>query len=342
MLQTLSAVESSSSLDASEKESRLVPVASRGIFPYECSPGERFRHSGWSRFRGLLLESLKRTMQPINRIACWESCGYKCYLLQSIDHPKQFKVAGSNCHDRFCQPCARLRSQCIAGALVDHIGDRTVRLVTLTLKHRRASLSDSLDRLYTCFSKLRRTQCWMRAVEGGAAFIELTWSERSGDWHPHLHVLCTGRYLAHQELKNAWYRVTGDSHIVDIRLARDKGQVTSYVTKYVTKVISNTYINRPDLLDEAVCALKGRKLCLTFGSWRGLLLTFSSDDTGWVNIGSYDKWMSAALRGDSEALSVIDVVAPLHLISERANYSVPLPDTPERMVISETQTVLDW
>lgn len=331
----------SSCLDASETESPEPTTVHRGRFAAETSAGERFRHSGWARNRSLVRESLARTHQPVNRIACWDSCGYQCYILQSAINPTVYKVAGSNCHDRFCVPCARLRSQCIANALMDHVGGTTVRLLTLTLRHQNMPLADTLDRLYDCFARLRRYKWWPTLVHGGAAFVELTWSPKTGHWHPHLHVLCTGGYLPHNRLKQAWLDVTGDSYIVDIRLARDKGAVLAYVTKYVTKSIGGSYVNRPYLLDEAVRALKGRKLCLTFGDWRGIQLTTVPADADWVNIGSYDSHMARALRGDADAVRIMEILSPVQLVLERDHHYTP-PPAVVSLVAAATQLLLGY
>ena len=291
----------------------------------DATPAERFRHSGWQRTRTLVRNSLMRTQQSVSRIVNWDNCGYGAYVLQSEADPSRFRIAGSNCHDRFCTPCAKLRSQCIANALHEAARDRVVRFVTLTLKHRTEPLATTLDRLYDSFAKLRRTKLWKKCVHGGAAFVEIKWIENSEQWHPHLHVICMGSFLPQPKLRAQWFSITGDSHIVDVRLVRDKVEMTRYVTKYVTKFLSNSFVNRPSLLDEAVSAMCARRLCLTFGSWRGILLTKDDSSFEWVNLGSLNDWVSRAVRGELEALQVLCYLDPDFLLAEQASYNARPP-----------------
>lgn len=313
----LDACQFSPSVHAPESESPLSYPVEGADHLDSCTPAERFRHSGWQRTRSLLRSALLRTHQSVSRILNWDNCGFGAYVLQSVADPGRFKIAGSNCHDRFCTPCSRLRSQCIANALVDTIGDRQCRFVTLTLKHRPDSLQDTLDRLYKAFARLRRAKLWRSKVHGGAAFVEVKWSEASGEWHPHLHVLCVGRFLPQPELRRLWFTITGDSYVVDVRLARNVGDVTHYVSKYVTKFVSGSFVNRPACLDEAVRAMHGRKLCLTFGTWRGVLLTADDSSADWVNLGSLNDWVARAVCGDQEAVSLLNALEPGFFADEK-------------------------
>jgi len=314
-----------SSVHAPERDSSRLTDFHGAEFHSETTPAERFRHSGWQRVRNLIGKSLFRTGQSTSRILNWQSCGYGAYILQSEQHPNTFKIAGSNCHDRFCTPCSRLRSQCIANAIVEHVGTKVVRFVTLTLKHSPQSLSEQIDRLYESFQRLRRSVWWKKRIFGGAAFLEVKRSQRSNEWHVHLHVLTTGKFLPQQELKSNWYKITGDSHIVDIRLARNRGDVIHYVSKYVTKMVSNSFVNVPDLLDEVVRALKGRKLCLTFGTWRGITLTSDPDSEGWVNLGSYNDWFARGLAGDAVAHRILMLLSPDLYEAERRRRATRSP-----------------
>lgn len=326
----------SPSVHAPETEPHPPKDAPGADFCVDVTPAERFRHSGWQRTRNLVRGALFRTNQSTSRILNWDNCGDQAYVLENANRPGEYKIAGSNCHDRFCVPCSRLRSQCICNSLNDAIGSCVVRFITLTLKHRVEPLSQTLDRLYESFSKLRRHKLWKKLVDGGAAFVEVKWSERSQEWHPHLHILVVGRFLPHDRLRAAWYAVTGDSLIVDIRLARNKGDVTHYVTKYVTKVLSSSFVNRPALLDESMTAMRGRKLCLTFGSWRGILLTKDDDGCEWVNVGSLNDWFTRAISGDQEAAILCHDLAPDLLRDEVAREAARAPPPELKLRVANT------
>ena len=92
-------------------------------------------------------------------------------------------------------------------------------------------------------------------------------------WHPHLHVIAVGGFIPLGDLRAAWLGVTGDSHIVDIKLVRNAKATASYVAKYATKSIDSDLTNYPGPLKEAILALKGRRAIVTSGSWAKARLT---------------------------------------------------------------------
>lgn len=188
------------------------------------------------------------------------------------------------------------------------LGDEPVRFITLTVKHTWTPLNQQLDRLYLLFARLRDGPLWKRHVRGGAAFLEVVWSERSNSWHSHLHCLVHGSYFPREVLSAEWYRVTGDSMVVDIRLVKDKPVIGRYVTKYVSKPLSNTFLNRPTLLDEFTLAMKSRRLCLTFGDWRGIRLTAPANDVAWEPLGAFFDVLHRASTGDEICLEAIHAV----------------------------------
>lgn len=209
-------------------------------------------------------------------------------------------------------PCARTRSHTIATNLVRQCKKETVRFITLTLKHDTRPLRDQLDRLYVCFRELRRTHLWKQKVTGGAALLEVTFARTSRAWHPHLHVLCNGKYILNDALSAAWLTITGDSFVVDVRLVRDNWRIASYVAKYVTKSIPAAISNDPDRLAELIGACRNRRLVLTFGTWRGFKLSEKLDTTAWKNIGPLPDVLRDAAAGNLEAREQIDALRRTH------------------------------
>ncbi len=268
-----------------------------------------FRHSGWQPQRRLIAESLARTNQTFTRRQSFLHCGSHAYVLRNVEDPTRYRIAGSSCHDRFCLPCAKERSSVIAHNVLDLIKQKKVRFLTLTLKASPVPLSDSLDKLYASFQTLRRRSLWTRAVDSGVAFLELTWSSRSERWHPHLHCLIEGRWLDQAKLKRLWYQITTDSFIVDIRRPSNSGAIAAYVTKYASKPFNTSFLQKTALLDEAIVALQGRKLAVTFGRWRGVLLTKKPDDGTWEHVGTLDDFIIRAAHGDTDARQILESLA---------------------------------
>lgn len=132
--------------------------------------------------------------------------------------------------------------------------------------------------------------------------MEVKLSEKDGMWHVHYHCLITGSYWDQKEISTEWHAVTGDSSIVDVRRIASSEDAARYVTKYVAKPIDSSVYRSEQHLDEAVIAFRGRKLCCTFGSWRGEKLEETPDDTQtWHAIGSLGCLISKARDGDSDA-----------------------------------------
>lgn len=271
----------------------------------DMSLAETFRHSGWRHNRNLVYRALQRTLQSFSRRQAFSQCGAHAFVFRTLEKPYNYRLGGSSCHDRFCIPCARDRSRCLATNVLKVLADRQARFLTLTLKHRDEPLPETVDRLYDSFRKLRAHAFWKRHVTGGCAFLELKWSTRSEEWHVHLHALVHGRYVPRDDLRREWYKCTGDSFVVDVRFVKDQASVGRYVTKYVSKPVNDTFLNRRELLDEAVEATHNRRLALTFGDWRGIKLTESPEPGDWVNLGSFHGVVSDAVGGDAESLEAV-------------------------------------
>lgn len=295
----------SSRLDSPERKAQDRAWSAGRAIDSESRTPVLFRHSGWQRTRKLVAESLARTEQTPSRRGEFESCGLFAFVLRSIEDPDKYRIAGSCCRDRFCIPCATERSCIIAANVIEIIGQREVRFLTLTIKTHAEPLTQQLDKLYRSFQALRRRKIWGQHVTGGVAFLELKWSHSGQRWHPHLHCLVEGVWLDKRELQRIWKQITGDSFVVDIRRPKTTTAVTSYVTKYASKPINNTFANEPELLDEAIVALHARKLCVTFGRWRGKLLTTTPDEGSWENVGSLERLIQFAADGDVTSLNIL-------------------------------------
>ena len=264
-----------------------------------------FRHSGWAPVRKRVYASLRRTMQPVNRIISFESCGDAIRVLVDKADPNHYKLAGNYCHDRWCTPCATERARVVARNILDLAGPNRLRFMTLTLRAKPVSLELRIRDLRSFFSRLRKTRLWKRSVKAGIACLEVKRYATVEAWHCHYHVLFEGRYIVREELAAAWKAITGDSDIVDVRLARDRQNVARYITKYVSKPLDMTYTRTDELLDEAVEALKGVRLVDTFGAWRGVRLTQVDGDAEWTDVGTLDGILIAAYEGNTWAARVV-------------------------------------
>jgi hypothetical protein len=308
----------SSSLDSLESGSQAddaleLPASWYGDSSFDLCPASAeetsFRHGGWSPRRRKVWDALLRTHASQHRLQAFKYCGASLWVQKSLAGD-DLRLVANYCHDRFCVPCQTGRAANIAKQIEAIIRDRSPRFLTLTLRASPTPLNDQIDRLYREFAALRRRAAWRSKVVGGAAFLEVKIGERSGLWHPHLHVLIEGTYFDQRALSREWHSVTGDSSIVDIRAIDRAEDRARYVTKYVTKPADASVFAVQALLDEFMLAMKGRRLMFTFGTWTKIKLQPDPDEAGeWTNVGGVDALMNRARDGDEEAQRWISAVA---------------------------------
>jgi len=268
-------------------------------------PDVTWRHSGCRPARARIWAALQRADLPAARLDRYERCGGNAWIMQDTLQPGRYRIACDRCHDRWCPVCGRERSRVISGNILARLGRDPARFVTLTLAARDVPLTDTIDRLYRSFARLRLTRLWRDTVTGGVAMCELKRSRDGLHWHVHLHAIVQGAYLPQPLLSRAWRRITGDSYIVDVRLIRNPDQAAQYVTKYASKPLDPSVTRAPDLLLDAIRALKGRRLCLTYGAWRGLALTQVTDDTVWHAVAPLCVLLQRAASGDPDAVQIL-------------------------------------
>jgi hypothetical protein len=297
-----------------------------------------FRHSGWAADRKLVHETML-TLPGISarRLCAFSCCGANATVeigyrsrppgqdlagattaAIAAANPK-YRIRSIKCHDRFCVPCSNERSQRVRHAILDYIHDLPdLSLITLTLAASDDPLSSILDRITKAFRALRQLPLWKKAVKGGVTIIETKIGAGSGKWHCHYHIVCQTSFMRQQDLSNAWFKVTGDSRIVDIRRVGARTGAVQYITKYITKAADRSILSSTKHLSEAITAFTGRRLVSTFGTFRGLQLMESVDEYAhdheeevrWEPIGSFDEIIRRAAAGEPDAVRILRAVSP--------------------------------
>jgi len=268
-------------------------------------PPVTFRHSGWARSRALIRQAMDTGWTSPRALQRFDLCGSEPWVAVNPDDPEHLTVLTNHCHSRWCVPCSRERAHRIVGNLRAKLNEGGMLFVTLTMKHSHSPLSDQIDRIYACFRRLRRTPFWLRNCDGGAAVLELTHGWKDGLWHVHLHCLLHSNWLEHKDLKAEWWRITGDSFVVDVRDVHTADQGAQYVTKYITKPIPNTVIGKPGPLLELLTACSRRRLVLTWGSWRGIKLSKPLDKIAWRSICRLEDLYARYEDYDLEAFNLV-------------------------------------
>lgn len=268
----------------------------------------RLRHSDQAAPRLKIWEALRRANLSLSALARFCQCGMQT-MVRISEHGREASVHSNNCRNRWCPACGRDRAANLAANIAAAIEPHRSKFLTLTRRHSHVPLSDQIDSIYACFRRLRERRWWRERVRGGAAFLELHRGERDGLWHVHLHILADAEFLAQGELSREWHAITTDSTIVDVRRVADTGHAARYVAKYVSKPASPRVYNDPASLDEMIPALKGRRLCLTFGSFRGIQLEeHGGDEKGWRDVCPLPNLHELARLGDPDAQSALPLL----------------------------------
>jgi hypothetical protein len=267
------------------------------------APDVSWRHRRWQKQRSATAAALEATGAPLERLARFASCGSHAWVYRSNNRPGVFKVTADFCHDRFCLPCAGRRARETAALLREALPTAPTLFVTLTLRPGELSLIQLVNKLQASFSALRRRPVWRDNVAGGASFIEIKRSVNNLSWNVHLHALAESSWIPHQALRDEWKRLTSDSFIVDIRRVESPNDLARYVTKYVSKGICPSAYGSHDHLVDAITALAGRRLCATFGKWRGMPLSYKAAKRAMIQTPQADLPGLTPERSDPRAAS---------------------------------------
>lgn len=205
----------------------------------------------------------------------------------------EIRLASSRCNLRWCPLCIKTKRYVMRQALIPWVKRaKKPKFVTLTLKHSDAPLDHQIKSLYKFFGILRRRPFWKKRITAGVWFFQIKRGKNDGLWHPHLHLICDGRYVPQKELSEAWDNVTGGSKIVDIRQVKDPKKAADYVSRYATAPCDLTSFSDDDAI-EIFDSLHGRRICGSFGNCRDLQLVPSKcpDADDWEYMDSFGNIM---------------------------------------------------
>lgn len=268
-------------------------------------PESSHRHKGWAHQRLLTRHALELAGLRPRKLLAYDLCGTAAWVVRDAKDHTRVRVHCCTCRNRWCLPCARARAFVIAENLRKRLANSTSRKIELTLKSSPDPLEQQMNRLWDCFRVLRKTRFWKDHVAGGAAAFEVTLNTATGNWHPHLHIVFVGKYVCKYKLGELWYRITGDSFVVWVKLVGSERAVAGYVTKYITKPAPGVGKVTDRHFVELIRAFQGRRLVTTFGNWRHFRLTAPLDSTVWEPIAPLEHLMYEARLRHSDAIAIL-------------------------------------
>lgn len=272
----------SSSLDPIQttRQSARAPIAlppppdrvdPAGWSPNRSEAYARFLHSGWAPLRARVDAAIEAQPGAGARVERFRRCGMYAAVEKAADQNDLYRLTSFRCGDRFCLPCAQRKARLLADRLAQKLNNRSIRFVTLTIRSTPAPLKACTTRLMRAWNKFTRSSVWRDTQEGAVAFLEVTRNKLTGWWHPHLHVIACGRFVAQQLLRRAWSEAVGEDSIVDIRAVKHAKAIISYVVGYAAKPFDAAVFDSPAHASELVGAFHRRRTIFTTGDLRGTL-----------------------------------------------------------------------
>jgi len=228
-------------------------------------------------------------------------------MVAADDETGQVRMHEARCKARQCCYCGRVRAnRCMARLMEALHAINSPRFLTLTVVSTDEPLHVRLAHLRESFKRLRRSKAWKAHIVGGIYTIEITWSTKRQQWHPHAHAIIDGSFWDQAELADTWERATGDSRIVDIRFVHDRQKQAGYLASYAGK--SSDLDKVPDeRLAEYVTETRDLRMLQTFGTLHNVA-TADEPDTepgDWRCIAEMEDLTHAADDGDDFARQLI-------------------------------------
>ncbi len=199
------------------------------------------------------------------------------------------RVISSSCRLRWCPMCSAAKKGWLTGQVAGWLKIvAEPKFLTLTLKHSDAPLDHQVNWLYKYFIKLRREKFWKKFVRGGVWFFQVKRGKKSGQWHPHLHILLDSDYMQQTSLSWLWDQITKGSKIVDIRPVKNVETTVDYVARYATAPAAMEDLEVDDRI-ETFHALHGRRIVGCFGTAKVIKLTQpkAEDREKWIHVGGW-------------------------------------------------------
>lgn len=208
----------------------------------------------------------------LQRVKQLRDCRKLSWFVRNVE-TGHVHVASNACRLRWCPICSRAKSMYITHAVKPWIASlRTARFLTLTLKHSNAPLSAQIGKLYADFRKLRKDTQFKKLCSGGVWFFQIKLISESQQWHPHIHCILSGKYIAHEWLSKKWLQITNSSSIVDIRMVRDPDKAAVEVARYAASPAQLSVLDSDQRI-EVFDSMHRRRMCGTWGLGKSVSLS---------------------------------------------------------------------
>jgi Replication protein len=220
-----------------------------------------------------LVEALQKTEHHTRLVPKVAAC-HKSFRHKRCDRSHDWAKPFNSCSVRVCPHCAHRRGEILGARFQGYAATKdNLRYVVLSERNSK-TYAEGRELLLASWQRLRRSVGWKRKVKGCIVAEEVTYNAEEKTWHPHLNILMEGEFFPVEELRQAWFKASeGRGEVVWITKA-NAGTVFELI-KYVAKVTD--LLERPEVLDEFLTAIKGRRLLRTYGVCRSMQIADEDD-----------------------------------------------------------------
>jgi len=151
------------------------------------------------------------------------------------------KVTAKYCNNRWCLVCNRIRTAKMINQYMDQMQTlNDLHFVTLTIPNvDQRKLRQTIEKMQKDFRRILDKYRRRKQPMDGLRKLECTFSKLRGDFHPHFHVVISGRNEA-INLLNDWIERNPKARLQaqDIKMANEASLIELF--KYFTKVVTKT------------------------------------------------------------------------------------------------------
>lgn len=203
-------------------------------------------------------------------------------------------LSANFCRQRLCPNCQRrkaLRTYAKISELARELKAQGFEFIHLVLTVRNCSEDEfpaTIDELFKKSSKFFTQNEVKRVFKGALRCLEVTYSHRRKDFHPHLHCMVavkksyfTSRYyLAHPKIVELWQKALGVDYVPEVSVGKINENGLAEVAKYCVKPLDLCAMPTA----ETLCVLRalhrslhGRRLTQSYGVIRATLSRLKID-----------------------------------------------------------------
>lgn len=169
------------------------------------------------------------------------------------------KITGKYCGNRWCVVCNRIKIAKLINAYkpaIEKIEEK--RFVTLTIKNVMGeNLRSAIQEMTKTFQNIRRDFHKKKIVFIGIRKIECTYNPKTNEFHPHFHLIVSGKLVAEQLVYKWLQRYPNANQKAQNNKEADNNSVME-LFKYFSKIITDktVYIEALDLIFTSMYGLR--------------------------------------------------------------------------------------